>query len=291
MTPFRSDYYESIGKLSIEGKLGSVKNTFTIKGGAALPFASNNTYDYKENSREASIEGEVKSWNAGFDYWVRFPWNKDISLPFVARVWNQQSKRDGSGDSNDNSNFSYEHKTEYFNVTAGGGVDFILSKGTRIATGLYYDFFHSGQDMNIREISATQTNIYDSPEYPTKKENRLTLKAMTEINLSPGFTFLSGLNVFYGKVKSKFLFQHTRDGFLRTDNRSSAEGYNWGVNLSFGTAYKTGKVNIEPFINAGFCKYKVSGDGFWDGSTVESDTTIKFEKTDWIIGGGLSIKY
>ena len=34
MIPFRSDYYESFGKLSIEGELGSVKNTFTIKGGA-----------------------------------------------------------------------------------------------------------------------------------------------------------------------------------------------------------------------------------------------------------------
>jgi hypothetical protein len=292
MIPFRSDYYESLGKLSIEGKSGTVKNTFTIKGGAALPFASNNTYDYHSSgaNEEASMKGEVNGWNAGFDYWVRFPLNKDISLPFVVSVLRKQTKRDGSGNSNTAHNLSYEHKTEYFNATIGGGADDILSRGTRIAAGLYYDYLQSSQDVNITEISVAQTNIYNYPEYPSKKEHRITLKTMTEINLSSNFTFLSGLNAYYGMVKNNFSSKRERNPGSPTETKSSMDGYNWGLNLSFGTVYKADKINIEPFINAGFCKYKVSGDGYFDGS-VQSDTTVKSEKTDWIISGGLSVKY
>jgi len=292
MMPFRSDYYETLEKLSLEGELGTVKNIFTIKGGVTFPFASNNKFNYSDSAgNEVSMAGEVNSWNAGFDYWVRFPLNKDISLPFILGVWHKQIKRDGSGSFGSGMDLSYRHQEENTGVTAGGGADLNLNSGARIAAGLYYDYSQKKQNMNTREISAGTTDIYDYPEYPSKKENRITLKALTEINLSSGFTFLSGLNVFYGKMMNNFHSNLTRNAVPRTDVESSANGYNCGANLSFGTVFKTGKINIEPFINAGFCKYKVNGDGYFDGVTVDTDTTNKSEKTDWIIGGGLSIKY
>jgi hypothetical protein len=290
--PVCSDYYESIGKLSIDGKLGTVKNTFTIKGGATLPFAVNNKYDYNNATTEVNATGDVKGWNTGLDYWVRFPLNKDVSLPFIISVYHKQIKRDGSGDSNSGFNFSYEHKSEDTNYTAGGGADFILKKDIRIAIGIYYNFLKSNQDMHIKEVDASDTWVYDYPEYPTKEESRITFKAMTEINFTSGLTFLSGLNVFYGRVKSNYISSCTNDGSHYSDSELFTKGHNWGINLSFGTIHKTGKTIIEPFINAGFCRYKVSGDGYYDaGFLLTGDTTGESEKTDWIIGGGLSVKY
>jgi len=292
MIPFRSDYYEAFGKLSIEGALGSVKNTFTVKGGTILPFASNNKYNYHNSGgTEVSMDGEVKSWNAGLDYWVRFPLNKDVSLPFVISISHKKTERDGSGNSNTGFNLTYKHQTEDTNATIGGGTDFNLSKGSRIAIGLYYDYLRTNQIMKTIETAAN-TDIYNYPEYPSKKENRVTLKAMNEIKNSSGFSFLCGLNVFYGKVKNNFLSNRTRNSSAQQDTRLSMDGNNWGVNLSFGTNFKTDKVTIEPFINAGFYRYKVNGNGYYDWGLIESGAlTGESEKTDWLIGGGLSVKY
>jgi hypothetical protein len=292
--PFKSDYYESLEKLSVEGKTGTVKNTFTLKGGAPLPFTSNNKYEYRNGSREASMKGEVAGWNIGCDYWVRFPFDKDFSIPFLVSIEHKRIKRDGSGNSNEPSKVNYENETENSYITAGGGADFNLNKSTKIAVGIYYDYLQSNDDVYIKDDNTTNAIFYDYPNYPQNKENRITLKAMTEINISPGFSLISGLNAFFGKVKSKYLSTISSPATgLAIESDLTTTGYNWGINISFGTTYKTGSVIIEPFINAGYYKLKIDGDGAYN-VYITSDyfsAIGESEKTDWIIGGGLSVKY
>ena len=82
------------------------------------------------------MEGEVKSWNAGLDYWVRFPLNKDISLPFVSHLFRINKPREMVRETVilfQISAMSIKQKSS--NVTAGGGADYNLGKGTRIAAG------------------------------------------------------------------------------------------------------------------------------------------------------------
>jgi hypothetical protein len=60
-----------------------------------------------------------------------------------------------------------------------------------------------------------------------------------------------------------------------------------GVNASIGATVKIDKVSLEPFINGGYVKYKTSGDGTYGTDPASAE----FDKTDWIIGGGLSVKF
>ncbi len=296
MIPYNSDYYVSQGKLSIEGKTDILKNSLSLKGGSVLPFGSNNSYNSKKNNTdEVRMRGEVQGWNVNCDYWARFFLSKDISLPLTVGAGHTYIERDGAGDSNYATRVNYKHRTEETNVIAGGGADFNLNKSVIIAAGIYYSYLQSTQDMNVKDRFASATVTYDYPHYPQRKENRITLKAMTQINLSPNLAFLSGLNVFYGKVDNNYFSKLTSSNSSAAliENDITTKGYNWGCNISFGTDYKTGNISIEPFINAGFNKLKIDGKGEYNAPFISSYNSCigESEKTDWIIGGGLSVRY
>jgi uncharacterized protein with beta-barrel porin domain len=67
----------------------------------------------------------------------------------------------------------------------------------------------------------------------------------------------------------------------------SADGAHYGVNASLGASIKAGAVVLEPFINAGYAKFKTDGDGF----TESMPTYVEVNKTNWLAGGGLSVKF
>lgn len=292
--PFESDYYELLGKLSVEGAIGTVKNTLTLKGGAPLPFASNNKYDSKDGTFEVTMKGEVAGWNIGCDYWLRLPLSKDFSMPFLVSIVHKRITRDGSGNSNDSSRVSYENNTENTNVTTGGGADFYFNKSTKIAIGLYYDYLRSIEDILIKDDHTTNVISLDYPNYPKNTENRVTIKTMIETKLTPGFSLLSGLNAFYGKITSKYYSTASSTATGRAiESDLSTDGYNWGFNISLGTAVKTGNADVEPFINFGYYKLKIDGNGVYNSYITAQyfSATGESEKTDWTLGGGLSVRY
>jgi hypothetical protein len=60
-----------------------------------------------------------------------------------------------------------------------------------------------------------------------------------------------------------------------------------GVSVSAGATVKLDKVSLEPFVNAGYVKYKTSGDGTMGPFVLDAE----FKKDNWLIGGGLSVKF
>jgi hypothetical protein len=291
MIPFNSQYWEAQGKVSIDGSMRAAKYAVTFKGG--LPISSKNKYDYTGNFADSDtfgLEGNIKGWNLGGDFWLRVPLSSNIVLPFIVSTGYKQIQRDGSGLSTGNGLVNYEHEAKDFFIKVGGGVDYTPTQGFKMATGLYYDFLNTQQSIALSETYAADEYFYATySDMPKQSEHRLTLKALAEKELSSTFALRGGFSVFYGRVKGDYAYSgYDNDGATGIYPLDvSTSGSNWGANLSIGATVKIDKISLEPFINGGYMKYRTSGDGTFDTDRV----TTEFEKTNWIIGGGLSVKF
>ena len=290
MVPYNSKYWEAQGKVSVEGLMGAAKYALTLKAGA--PFSSTNNYHYIEensSSDDFSIEGNVKGWNAGGDFWLRVPVSANMVLPFVVSAGYKQVKRDGAGTAAWDEYINYDHRTKDIFVKVGGGMDYTPAKGTKIAAGLYYDYLNTQQNIFFGPYywssGSTYSDIYSA--IPDQTEHRLTLKALAEKELSPTFVLRGGFNIFYGWVKSEYASAEYYNGTMDDQFAASTSGSNMGVNASIGATIKVADVSFEPFINGGYVKYKTSGDGTYYTYPI----TTEFEKTNWMVGGGLSVKF
>jgi len=284
MIPYESNYWEAQGKVSLAGMVGPAKYALTLKGG--LPFASDNKYawyDVDNDSTSVVMDGKVKGVNLGGDFWLRVPLSSTVALPFVVSAGYKQTKRDGAGwDSYDDFN-TYKHKGENLFIRAGGGMDFTPANGTKVAASIYYDY------LSMKEKASFDwydwINAYS--DYPKQAEHRLTLKALAEKELTPVFILRGGVSAFYGWVKSDYASLIDDNGGIEYPVDASLSGYNMGVNASMGATVKLNKVSLEPFLNAGYVKYKVNGDGTYDGDLFQ----MKLDKVNWLVGGGLSVKF
>jgi hypothetical protein len=291
MIPYNSQYWEALGKLSAEGIVGTMKYAFTIKGG--FPFSSKNEYNYNENGfhtsgqEDNSLDGNITGWNIGADTWLRFPVNNNMTLPFLLSVGYKQVKRDGTGISNYASTASYENETKDIFVKVGGGLDYIPAQGVKLAAGLYYDYLYTQQDMSISDILIASFYYDNDSDMPKQSEHRVTLKAAAEKEFSSTFTLRGGFSIFYGRASSDYSYSAYDNSGSYPVVTVSTSGYNMGVNASVGATWKIDKVSLEPFINGGYIKYSTSGDGLYDTTAV----AVNFDKTNWIIGGGLSLKF
>ena len=296
MIPYKSKYWEAQGKVSVAGTMGAAKYALTFKGG--FPFASDNKYTagyYDGSTLDCQdAEGKVKGYNVGGDFWLRVPVNAKVALPFVVSAGYKKVTRDGDFASPSGlliSYISYEHEAEYMNVGVGGGVDFTPAKGTKVAAGLYYDYIRTSQKATFDYIDSGSNTFYDDyPDMPTQTEHRLTLKALAEKELTSTLAVRGGFNVFYGYVEADYATRHIYNGVFEPDYKFdiSADGYNAGANASVGATFKLDKVALEPFLNAGYVKYSVDGDGlhgFAGPINGEND------KADWHVGGGLSVRF
>ncbi len=286
MIPFDSKYWEAQAKASVAGAAGPATYAFTLRGG--LPFGGDNEYvsEYEEYSFTA--EGKVKGFNVAGDLWVRVPVSERMALPFVVSAGYRKIERDGSGISFYPSSVDYEHEATDLFAKVGGGVDVRLACGAKVAAGLYYDYLKSEQNLYFFDnYPAGEFYVDDYTDMPKYTQHRLTLKALAEKELNPMVALRGGFGVFYGMVKSDYAYSAFDDEGPYSPLSVSTDGSIMGVNASLGATIKLAPVALEPFINAGYMKYKTDG----DGSLSVTPVNVELSRTNWLVGGGLAVKF
>jgi hypothetical protein len=292
MIPYDSKYWEAQGKVSVDGNAGNIRYAATFK--AAIPFASDNQYIIGEDYiDESELVGKVKGYSVGGDFWLRVPVSSTVVLPFVVSAAYKSIERDGTGFSFWNSFYrstiNYNHTETNLNVKIGGGADITPSKGTKIAAGLYYDYISAKQDANFDDTFLSGVFFVDTyADMPKYSEHRLTIKALAEKDLTETLALRCGIGAFYGKVKSDYAYSAYDSGGVPYDALDlSANGSSMGVNASIGASVKLARVSLEPFLNAGYASVSTSGDGVYGPLPVSAE----LDKTNWQVGGGLSVKF
>ena len=287
MIPFDSKYWEANAKASAAGKAGPVSYMFTLRGG--LPFAADNEYVFLYAPGGGSwADGKVKGFNVAGDLWMSFAVSDNISLPFVVSAGFKKITRDGAGFMSGPSTIEYEHEAKDFFVTVGGGAEMTPVSGTRLAAGLYYNYLKSDQNMQFMDtVDPSEWYIYNYTDMPKTSEHRLTLRLLAEQELNSVVALRGGLSAFYGLAQRDYSYYAMSDSHEYWPVDVSADGAHYGVNASLGASIKAGAVVLEPFINAGYAKFKTDGDGF----TESMPTYVEINKTNWLAGGGLSVKF
>jgi hypothetical protein len=289
MIPFDSKYWEANAKVSAAGKSGLVSYMFTLRGG--LPFASDNEYMHSDFVYPGSfrVEGKVKGFNVAGDLWMRLAVSDNISLPFVVSAGFKKITRDGSGLSDNASTIQYEHEAKDIFVTVGGGAEMTPASGTRLAAGLYYNYLKSEQNVQFMETVDPSWYFDNHTDMPKTSEHRLTLRLLAEQELNSVLSLRGGLSAFYGLAKRDYSYNADGNNFWIPPSpvTVSPDGSHYGVNASIGASIKVAPVVLEPFINAGYAKDKTDG----DGATGNMPTNVEVNKTNWLIGGGLSVKF
>ena len=285
--PFDSKYWEARGKISAAGAAGPGSYAVTVNAG--LPFASHNQYFLAYDSGDAAtMEGNVKGYSVGADAWFRLPLSAKMVLPLVVSIGYKKIERDGSGLSNYSSALNYEHTAKNLNAKLGGGVEMTPSEGTKIAAGLYYDYISTKQDIYIEDIFNSITYYADTyGKMPDASEHRLTVKVAAEKDLTRMVVLRGGFSVYYGRAKNDYAYSADSSGSSYDALEVSVDGSTMGVNASIGATVNLGQVGLEPFLSAGYAKYSADGDGFLGSLPVSVD----MDKTNWLVGGGLSVKF
>ncbi len=289
MIPFDSKYWEANAKVSAAGKTGPVSYMFTLRGG--LPFAADNECMFSYGESDGSwVEGKVKGFNVAGDLWMRFAVSDNISLPFVVSAGFKKITRDGSGFF-DYVTTVYEHEAKDIFVTVGGGAEMTPASGTRLAAGIYYDYLKSHQNFYQKETYNIDFYFNNYTDMPKTSEHRLTLRLLAEQELNSVLSLRGGLSAFYGLAKGDYSYYAVGDyAWLIPPPLPvsvSADGAHYGVNASLGASIKAGVIVLEPFINAGYAKFKTDGDGV----TWYVPTYVEDYKTNWLLGGGLSVRF
>lgn len=295
--PYDSKYWEALLKGSLEGKVGPADVEFTLRGG--FIFGGDNSLMLTEGTGFFDSSGDVKGWRIGGDLWMRYPLSNGITLPFLLKIDYQKKTRDGDGQGEGTFSalwsFPHESKEKSFHLEAGGGVNKDLGKGTRIAAGIYYNYLQGEYGIKFRQIFPTlDWREWDHSDYPASNEHQVMLRLAGELELSPSVTLRMGLAPFFGWVREDFKFAYSTSAppTITTDD-ISLDGYRWGIGASIGGTMKFQRFTVEPFINAGYQKLNLKGDG---ENTLPSGAIGNLWEMDkirkeWSIGGGFSVKF
>ena len=292
--PYDSKYWEALLKGSLEGKVGPADVEFTLRGG--FIFSGDNSLVLTQETAFFDSSGNVKGWNIGGDFWLRYPLANDLSLPFLLRVDYQKKTRNGEGTGegtfSSSLNYPYESKEKSLHLEAGGGVNKDFDKGTRIAAGIYYNYLQGKYDIRLDQIIGAGWSIWDHSEYPASTEHQFMLRLAGEHEISSTVALRMGLNFFYGWVREDFTFTYGNPNPNYTDG-IPLHGSHWGIGASIGGTVKFQRFSLEPFINAGYQKLDLKGDG--ERTTPSGATSNLWEmdklRKEWSIGGGFSIKF
>jgi hypothetical protein len=302
--PYDSHYWEALFKGSLGATFGPATFAFTMKGG--FIFAGDNKLSHNRVilpfgiTSFVDMDGDVRGWSIGSEFWLRYALSKDLSLPFLVKIGYQEKKRDGSGQGfgflYQGQNFDYGEMEKSFQAKIGGGLDKELVKGTKIAAGIYYAYLRDKYSYDIFRQPLAPSFYLDQSEYPDHKEHQLTLKLTGEKELSPSFTMRMGINLFYGWVKESF--DASKLGLIPPTSfydSISLDGYHWGIALTLGSTVKFQRFTIEPFLGLGYQALNLDGDGYRMTNVPRgvSDRLLQMDKLmkDWSIGGGFSLKF
>ena len=284
MVPYDSNYWETLFKGSLEGKVGSLDLELTLRGG--FVFGGDNQFDYALPIIEyAKLDGNVSGWRIGGDLWLRYPLNDSLTLPFLVRIDYQEKTRDGDGagvGTLTGIDFYYEHKEKPFKIEVGGGIDKKLASRARIAAGLYYNYLQGADEIRLNRSDIGVPYNYDSP---ASTEHRVVVRLAGEHEFSPMVALRMGVNFFYGWVQADYNYFIPLPPW---NDRSALNGNRWGINASLGGTIKFKPVTLEPFIAGGYQSLKLSGNQIFNGALINKQDDTR---NQWYIGGGFSVLY
>jgi hypothetical protein len=302
MTPDDSSWNEAALKISAERAIGPGVLILTPK--IATKFHGVNNINNLVTFGSVPIfnvlsTGNVSGWSAGADLWYRVRLDDSTSLPFLMRADYDLTKMNSSGielgfifSPSPPVNFSSERK--YFLFETGGGIDKEITKQTRVAGGIYYDYLQSKNSF-IYNQPGDQSIAHN--EYPNEREHRVVLKIAGEQTISPMFTARLGINAYYGWVRDHFNYTDIPEGdpLNSTMQDISTSGHHWGLTASAGATVKVARLDIEPFLFTGVQKTHTdtdSGSRIVPGMGITPfSVDLESRKNEWSFGGGLSIKY
>jgi hypothetical protein len=296
MIPYDSKYWQALVKGSLEGAIGPTKIALTVRGGFIFSgenkYKAISTYTNSPAVDYIDLDGDVKGWKIGSDFWLRYSLAEGFSLPFNVRFDYQEKTREGNEPGNI---FGFAGVADYRNnekvleIEMGGGIDKELVKRTRIAAGIYYNYLRNKIDFAGSGTDGIDWGIVDYSGYPKQREHRVILKLAGEKEVSPMVALRMGLKFFYGWVREDLRFDYFTTAPYINFSNASQDGHRWGIAASLGGTAKFDQFSLEPFIGGGCQKLHLSGGGFdfSYNAPIDRDKTRK----EWFIGGGLSIKY
>jgi hypothetical protein len=295
MIPYDSEYWEALFKGSAEAEICAAETALTVSGG--FIFGGDNHYKYERApeiglAESIDMHGDVRGWRIGGDVWVRYPLSDGLSLPLLLKADYQSKTRDGDGQGINFGNGDYKQSQKTFHLEVGGGADKEWVEGTRLAGGIYYDYFWDSTEFVLERFIGVSHELFDSSDYPHQTEHRVILRLSGEKQFSPSFAMRLGMDLFYGWMKEHFESNHADTGSGLTSYEDiSMDGSHWGIRTSLGCTVKSGRFILEPFVVGGYEMVDLNGNGTDDlpltGSLLEMDKTQK----EWLIGGGFSIKF
>ena len=295
LEPHDARYWEATFKGSMETMVGASKLTTSLYGG--FIFTGHNwteesggepAYNFFYNA--STHNGNVTGYRMGLENWWRLPLSKTLTLPLLMRIEYRKKTFDGQGivvlgvgdDYRPRDNIGYDNTEKLFNFEIGGGLEKQLGKGTLLAGGIYYAYADGDTDSMW-----STSGGYRSVNFQERNEHKLTLKLAVEKEVSPVLVLRGGVSAFLGLPKE----QH---GSYECTEAPRGEGFSsgvhfgatnsWGVRGSAGASFKANNVIFEPYIKGGLQGYKVR-------NIALAGNEVDFEKNEWSVGGGLSIKF
>jgi hypothetical protein len=315
MLPYDTSYWEVLAKVGVDGNVGPAKVGLTLRGGSI--FSGNNEWSGSDQSNffpgaSFGTSGGVDGWKIGTDLWVRYPYSESVTLPFIIRVDYSDKSRNGTGTMGaffglidppfvplpnsvafgTNSILGYNSSDRSLQIEAGGGVDILLSKTTRVAAGLYYDYVNVKSDMAVTfsdQIGLMATLNYGS--MPDRTEHLARFKLAGETPINAQWTFRGGMDVFGGFAREE-LGADNFYGSTRITTNGSMDGTHWGITGFVGATTRLYGATVEPFIQAGYQEYSVSDGGAqssFQGFNYLSD--LDKSQKQAVVGAGVSILF
>jgi hypothetical protein len=296
MIPYDSKYWELLWKMGTAVKLAPLTIEASLRGSAIV--SSDNDYKYLFQSPvgnpgyDADMAGDVSGWRIGTDIWTRYPGGGGLTFPVLFSFDYAEKKRDGNGIGTGPSDlgflYDYTNKEQSFDLKVGGGMEKKFGNTALLAAGIYYNYLRAQDDIRLSRSIMGITTISDNSDFPFHREHRMIFRLAGEKEFSPPVTLCMGLNFFYGWVNEEFKFTDTV-----VMDKIPLDGSHWGIGASVGGTVKIPPITLEPFINGGWQKLNLKGDGerTLAGGTINNLWEMDKLRKEWSIGGGFSVKF
>ncbi len=291
LMPLDASWNEASFKASVEKTAGPGVLTFTPR--IATVFHGENNVNFRDTSGPVVVDnvvgtGTIKGWSTGADLWYRVRLNDTTSLPFLMSV-SYDRKRSYVSTVDITTPDTEINEAKQLVFETGGGIDKDIS-GMKIASGLYYDYVQSKTHYDYT-VGGQEVAHND---FPSEKEHRIVWKTAVERGISSNIIARAGLNAFYGWLADHYNYTDSFNSFGLVTQDMRASGHRWGLSASAGATVKVAKLDFEPFITGGLQKTSLDTDNGFYTQTVGSlnfTADLQSRKSEWNIGGGLSIKY
>jgi hypothetical protein len=292
MNPYDSSYWEMFGKAGFGAKFNAVSFDWTVRGEYIIDSDNENKYEYAygNNDENVAMKGEVEGWRIGSDFWLRYGLADGWTLPFLLSADYSKKVRDGHGigvgifDIGDRYHYKHYEKTQEIKV--GGGVEKKMNANGLIGAGLYYHYLRKQEHQCFNKKDWPY--FFDYIYFPFHKEHRLEMRVASELEISPTETLRMGLNPFYVWVENHDFKQVDIDDIT---DKIHLDGYTWGINASLGGTVKMSHFILEPFINGGYRRLNLEGDGEKTNFIFPILWDMDQNRDEWLIGGGFSIRF